>query len=81
MHNRLCLLGIYRLGNPIQVSVPGCPLGFFCDSGDLAVRHQPLFTIESEMPEQLIVFLNKLFQLGIHPGDLSFADRLDGKNL
>ena len=56
--------------------MPGCPLGFFCESGDLAVRLQPLFVIVYEISAQLIAFLNKLFQLGIHPGDLSFGDGL-----
>ena len=58
--------------------MPGCQFGFCYESGDLAVRLQPQFTIGSEIPTQLIAFLNKLFQLGIHPGDLSFADRLVG---
>ena len=75
------MLGISRFGTPIHVFVPGCPLGLFCESGDLAVRHQPLFSIGSEIHAQLIAFLNKLFQLGIHPGDLSFADRHDGDGL
>ena len=52
------------------MSVPGCPLGFFCVSGDLEVRLQSLFAIGSEIPAQLIAFLNKLFHLGIHPRDL-----------
>ena len=39
-------------------------------SGDLAVRLQTLFMIGSEIPAQVIAFLNKLFQLDIHPGDL-----------
>ena len=63
------------------VSVPGCPLGFLSESGDLALRRQPLFADGSEIPAQLIVFLSKLFQLGIHPGNLSFAYRLDGDGL
>ena len=41
----------------------------------------PLFAIGSDLHAQLIAFLNKLFQLGIHPGDLFFADRLDGDGL
>ena len=53
---------------PIQVSVPGCPLGFLCEPDDLAVRLQPLVAIGSEIPAQLIAFLNNLFQMGIHPG-------------
>ena len=60
------------------MSVRGCPLRFYSESGDHAVCLQPLFAIGSEIPAQLIAFLNKLFQLGIHSGDLSFADRLDG---
>ena len=59
--------------------VPGCPLGFLCESGDLTVRLQPLLAIGSDIPAQLSVFLKKQFQMGIHPGDLSFADRLDGE--
>ena len=58
------------------MSVPSRPLGFFCESGDLAVCLQPLFAIGSEIPAQLSAFLSKLFQLGIHPGDLSLTDRL-----
>ena len=61
--------------------MPGCSLGFFCEYGDLAVRNKPLFSIGSEIPAQLIAFLNKLFWLGINPGDLSIADRLDGDGL
>ena len=49
------------------MSVPGSPLGFICESVDLAVRLQPLFAIGAEIPAQLIAFLNNLFQLGIHP--------------
>ena len=60
------------------MSVPGYPIGFFYESGDLAVRLQPLFAIGSEIPAQLIAFMNKLSKLGIDPEDLSFADRLDG---
>ena len=63
------------------MSVAVCPLGFFRESGDLVILLQPLFAIGSEVPEQFIAFLDKLFQLGIHPGDLSFADRLDGEGL
>ena len=63
------------------MSAPGCPLGFFCESVDLVVRLQPLFAIGSAIPAQLIAFLNKLFQLGIHSGDISFADRLVGDGL
>ena len=61
--------------------VPGYPLGFFCESGDLAVRLQPMFAIGSEIHTQLIVFQNKLFKLGIHPRDLTFEDCLDGDGL
>ena len=50
------------------MSVPGCPLGFSCESGDLVVRLQPLFTIGFEIHAQHIAFLNKLFQFGIDPG-------------
>ena len=60
------------------MSVPGCPLGFFCESGDHEVRFQAMLAIDSEIPAKLIAFLNKLFQFGIHPGVLSFVDRLDG---
>ena len=63
------------------MSVPVCPLGFFCKFDDIALRHQPLFAIDSEISAQLIAFLNKLFWLGIHPGDLSLADCLDGDGL
>ena len=63
------------------MSVPGCPHGFLCESGDLAVHIQLLLTIGSEIPAQLIAFQNKSFQLGIHPGYLSFADHLDGDGL
>ena len=52
------------------MSVAGCQHGFFGESGDLEVRLQLLFSIGSEIPEQLIAFLNNQFQLGIHPGDL-----------
>ena len=34
-----------------------------------------------EIPAQLIAFMNKLFQLGIHPRDISFADHLNGDGL
>ena len=61
--------------------MPSCPPGFFCESGDLAVHLQPLFAIGSKIPAQLITFLNKLFQLSIHSGDHTFADRLDGDSL
>ena len=61
--------------------MPGCPFLFLCESGDLAVRLQPLFAIGSEIPAQLIAFLNKLLQLGIHPVDLPLADILDGDGL
>ena len=57
--------------------MPGCPLEFSCESGDLAVRLQSLFAIGSEISAQIIALMKKLFQLGIHPGDLSFADRLE----
>ena len=57
--------------------MPGCPPGFFCESGDLAIRHRPLIANGSEISEQLIALLNKLS----HPGDLSFAYRLDGDAL
>ena len=60
--------------------MPGCPIGLFCESGDFAVRLQPMFAIGSEIHAQLIAFHNKLFQLGIHPGDL-FAFCLDGDAL
>ena len=63
------------------MSVPGCPLGFLCESGDLEVRLQPLLTIGSEIPTQHIAFQNKLFQLDIHPEDLSLADRLSENGL
>ena len=36
------------------------------------------FAIGSEIHAQLIAFVKKLFQLGIHPGDLSFVYHLDG---
>ena len=62
------MLGIFTFGNPIHVSVPGCPLGFFCESGDPAVRLHPKFAIGREIAAQFMTFLNKLFQLGIHPG-------------
>ena len=59
------------------MSLPGFPPGFICESGDLAVRLQPLFVIVFEIPAQLIAFLIKLF----HPGDHCFANRLDGDGL
>ena len=65
----------------ILSNVPGCPLGYFNESDDLMAHLLPLFAIGSEFPTQLVAFLNKLFQLGIHPGDLFFADRLDGDGL
>ena len=58
--------------------MPSCPLGFLCESGDLAVRLQLLHAIELEVPAQVNAFLNKLFYLVIHPGDLTFVDRLVG---
>ena len=61
--------------------MPGCLLGFFCESDDLTVRLRPLFAICSEIPVQFIAFLNKLFQLDIHPVDLSFVDSFDGDGL
>ena len=61
--------------------VSGCPLRFFMESGDFAVRIQTLFAIGSEIPAQLIAILKRLFQLGIHLEDLSIADRLDGEGL
>ena len=51
------------------MSLPGCQFGLYCEFDDLAVRLQPLFAIGSEIPAQLTAFLNKLFQLGIHPGN------------
>ena len=63
------------------MSVPVCPFGFFCESGDLAVHLQPLIAIGSEIPAQLIAFMNKLFQLCIHPGDQSFANHFDEDGL
>ena len=75
------MLGMFRLGNPIQVSVSGYPLEFFRVTGDLAVRLQPLFAIAYEIPAKHIAFMNRLFQLSLHPGDLTFADRLDGDGL
>ena len=60
------------------MSVPGCPLGFFCKSGDLMVRFQPLFAIGSEIHAKLIALLKKLFQFGIHPKDFLSVDRFDG---
>ena len=63
------------------MSVPGCPLGLFCESDDLAVCIQPLFAIASEITAQLISFPNKLFRFGIHQNDHSLADRLDGDGL
>ena len=56
------------------MSVSGCPLGLFYESGYLAVHLQPLFMIGFEIAAQLSAFLKKLFHLGIPPGDLSFAD-------
>ena len=50
-------------------------------SGDILVNLQPLLVIGSEIPAQLIAFMNKLFQLRIHPGYLSFVDYLDGDSL
>ena len=58
------------------MSGPRCPLGFFCESGDLAFRLPPLFAIGSEIPAQLIAF-----QKDIQPGDHSFVDHLDGDGL
>ena len=63
------------------MSVSGCPLGLFYESGYLAVHLQPLFTIGFEIAAQLSAFLKKLFHLGIHPGDLSFADHLGADSL
>ena len=63
------------------MSVPGCPHEFFCESGDFVIHHKPLFEIVSVIPAKLIAFLNKQFQLGIHLGELSFADRLYGDGL
>ena len=59
----------------------GITLEFFGESGDLAVRLQPAIAIGSEIPAQLIEFLNKLPQFGIHPWNHSFADRLVGDGL
>ena len=80
------MLCIFRFDNHIQVSVTDFPLGFVsecgnlvCECGNLAV--QPLFAIGSAIPAQLIAFLKKLFQLGVHPEHLSFSDRLDGEDL
>ena len=67
-HCRPCLLAILRHLNPIHVSATGCQLGFFCVSGDLAVRIQPLIAIVSENPAQFIVCLNKLFQSALIEG-------------
>ena len=61
--------------------VTGCPLRFFCEYGDLVVYPQPLFAIGCEIPVQHIAFMTKLFQLGIHPGDLSFVEHFDGYSL
>ena len=58
-----------------------CPLEYYCECGDLAVRLLPLSAIGSKILAQLILFMNKLLQLGILPGNLSFADRLDGDGL
>ena len=63
------------------MSVPPSMLGFFCESGDLAVRLRQLFAIDYKIPSQLIAFLNKLFQLGNHPDNLSIADSLNGDGL
>ena len=56
-------------------------MDYSCESGDFVARLQPLFTIGSEISAQLIVFLNRLFQLDIHPGNFSFTDRLGGDGL
>ena len=79
VHCRPFPLGIFTFGNPFEVCAR--LLGFFCESDDLTVRLQSLFAICSEIPVQFIAFLNKLFQLDIHPVDLSFVDSFDGDGL
>ena len=66
-------------GNPIRVYPPGFLIRFFCESGDVAVRIQPLFAIGSMIPAQRFGFLNTLFQLSIHPGDISLQSFLIGQ--
>ena len=63
------------------MTVPGSTHVFFCVSGDLPARLQPLVAIGSDIPAQLIAFQSKLFKLQIHPVDPSFTDRLDGDGL
>ena len=45
------------------MSVPGCPLGFLCESGYLAVCFQPLFTIVSMIPALLLSYHRRLMMI------------------